>query len=74
MIGDAEVQIQICPETQFPGGKVRRGQNLSNTRTRDNFIRVIRGFHRVFFHPSDDLMACEVQERFDDVLVRQQLQ
>lgn len=74
MIGDAEVQIQICPETQFPGGKVRRGQNLSNTCTRDNFIRVIHGFHRVFFHPSDDLMACEVQERFDDVLVRQQLQ
>lgn len=31
MIVDAEVQIQICPETQFPGGKVRRGQNLSNT-------------------------------------------
>lgn len=74
MIVDAEVQIWICPETQFPGKKVRRGQNLSNTRTGDNFIRVIHGFHRVFFHSSDDLMACEVQQSLDDVPIRQQLQ
>lgn len=58
----------------FQGEKSEEVKTSVTRHTRDNFIRVIHGFHRVFFHPSDDLMACEVQERFDDVLVRQQLQ